>query len=96
MFEGYRRAKELTQNLTDAGCSEEMIAGLLSCLRSGDQSGGLSRLAQRRAELLDEIHQEPACIAFPDRLISEVREHEPFKNSSRSLLRNSFAALEKT
>lgn len=75
MFEGYRTAEELAQNLTDAGCSEEMIESLLSCLRSGDQSGGLSRLAQRRAELLDKIHQQQACIALLDRLILDVKEH---------------------
>ena len=75
MFEGYRTTEELIQNLMDAGCSEEMIDSLLSCLRSGDQEEGLLWLAQRRAELLDDIHKEQACIAFLDRLILDVREH---------------------
>lgn len=81
MFEGYRTTKELIQNLTDAGCSEEMIEGLLSCLRTGDRGEGLSRLAQRRAELLDDIHKEQACIAFLDGFIFDVREHQQFRNS---------------
>lgn len=75
MFEGYRTTEELVQNLIDVGCSEEIIKSLLSCLRSGNQGEGLSRLAQRRAELLDDIHKEQACIAFLDRLILDVRDH---------------------
>lgn len=75
MFEGYQTAEELIQNLIDAGCREEMIETLLSCLLGGNKEEGLSRLAQRRAELLDDIHKEQAYIAFLDGLLLDVGGH---------------------
>ena len=75
MFEGYQTTEELIQNLIDAGCSEDMIESLLSCLLGGNKAESLSRLAQRRAELLDVIHKEQAYIAFLDGLLLDVRGH---------------------
>lgn len=73
MFSGYQNTEELTQNMMDAGCSEEMIACLLSCLLHGDKAGGLCQLEERRAELLDEIHKEQSCIEFLDELLYSLK-----------------------
>lgn len=73
MFDGYQNTEELTKHLIDAGCSEEMIASLLSCLLHGDKEGGLCRLEAQRAELLDEIHNEQSCIKFLDEQLCNLR-----------------------
>ena len=74
MFIGYQSAEELTQNLIDAGCSKEMIAGLLSCLMDGNKEEGLCRLEERRAELLNDIHRKQSGIEYLDELLDSLRE----------------------
>ena len=74
MFAGYQSTEELTQNLTDAGCGEEMIACLISCLLNGNKEEGLCRLEERRAELLHDIHKEQAGIEYLDELLDSLRD----------------------
>ena len=74
MFTGYQSTEELTQNLIDAGCSEEMIACLVSCLSDGNKEEGLCRLEARRAELLHDIHKEQSDIEYLDSLLASLRE----------------------
>ena len=74
MFTGYQSTEELTQNLIDAGCSEEMIACLVSCLLDGNKEEGLCRLEERRAELLHNIHKEQSGIEYLDELLDSLRE----------------------
>ena len=74
MFAGYQSTEELTQNLTDAGCGEEMIACLISCLSDGNKEEGLCRLEERRAELLHDIHKEQAGIEYLDELLDRLRD----------------------
>ena len=74
MFTGYQNTEELTQNLIDAGCSEEMIACLISCLLDGNKEEGLCRLEERRAELLHNIHKEQSGIEYLDELLDSLRE----------------------
>ena len=74
MFTGYQNTKELAQNLIDAGCSEEMIACLVSCLLDGNKEEGLCRLEKRRAELLHNIHKEQSGIEYLDELLDSLRE----------------------
>lgn len=74
MFAGYQNTEELTQNLIDAGCSEEMITCLVSCLLDGNKEEGLCRLEERRAELLHDIHKEQSGIAYLDELLDSLRE----------------------
>ena len=74
MFAGYQHTEELTQNLIDAGCSEEMIACLVSCLLDGNKEEGLCRLEERRAELLHDIHKEQSGIEYLDELLDSLRE----------------------
>ena len=74
MFTGYQSTEELTQNLIDAGCSEEMIACLVSCLLDGNKEEGLCRLEERRAELLHNIHKEQSGIEYLDELLGSLRE----------------------
>ena len=74
MFNGYKSTEELTQNLIDAGCSEEFMTCLLSCLANGDQAESLCKLEEWRAELLREIHKERSCMEYLDALLGELRE----------------------
>lgn len=74
MFTGYQTTEKLTQCLTDAGCSEEMIACLLSCLSDGNKKECLCRLEERREELLGDIHKERSGMEYLDGLLAGVRE----------------------
>lgn len=74
MFTGYQSTEELTQNLIDAGCSDEMITTILSCLLHGDRAKSLCRLEERRAELLNDIHKEQFEIEYLDELLDHLRE----------------------
>ena len=74
MFADYQNTEELTQNLIDAGCSEEMIACLVSCLLDGNKEEGLCRLEERRAELLHDMHKEQSGIEYLDELLDSLRE----------------------
>ena len=73
MFTGYQSTEELTQHLRDIGCSEDMIADLLSHLRSGEKAEGLCQLEQWRAKLLREIHKEQSCIAYLDEMLCGLK-----------------------
>ena len=73
MFMGCQDAEELTQNMVDAGCTEEMITCFMSCLQKGDKSGGLCLLEEQRQELLHEIHGEQSCIEFLDEQLYNLR-----------------------
>ena len=74
MFTGYQSIEELTQNLIDAGCGEELISCLVSCLSGGNKEEGLCRLGERRAELLSDIHKEQSDIEYLDSLLANLRE----------------------
>ena len=73
MFTGYQTTEELTQNLIDAGCGQEMIACLLSCLSEGGKEECLCQLEDRRAELLGDIHKEQSGLAYLDELLAGLR-----------------------
>lgn len=74
MFTGYQTTEKLTQCLTDTGCSEEMIACLLSCLSDGNKKECLCRLEEWRSELLDGIHKERSSMEYLDELLAGIRE----------------------
>ena len=73
MFTEYQTTEELTQNLIDAGCGEEMITCLLSCLLEGDKAEGLCQLEERRSELLGDIHKDQSALAYLDELLISLR-----------------------
>ena len=73
MFTGYQSIEELTRHLRDIGCSEALIADLVSHLRSGEKAEGLCQLEQWRAKLLREIHQEQSCIAYLDEMLCVLK-----------------------
>ena len=74
MFAEYQTTEELAQNLIDAGCSQEMIACLLSYLLEGDKAEGLCRLEERRSELLSDIHKDQSSLSYLDELLVSLRE----------------------
>lgn len=73
MFSVKQSTEELTQNLIDAGCSEDIIESFLSCLMNGDKEESLCRLQEQRSELLEEIHKDKSCIELLDELILKLR-----------------------
>ena len=73
MFVGYQSTEELTQHLRDIECSEDIIAGLLSHLLSGEKTQCLCQLEQWRSKLLSEIHKEQSCIAFLDEMVCSLK-----------------------
>ena len=73
MFSVKQSTEELIRNLMDAGCSEDMIEGFLSCLLNGNKEESLCRLQEQRLELLDEIHKDKSCIELLDELVLKLR-----------------------
>ena len=47
MLSGYQTEEELIQNMVDAGCEEETVASVLTCLKQG-----------QKKMLLDGIHRD--------------------------------------
>ena len=41
MLSGYQTEEELIQNMVDAGCEEETVASVLTCLKQGQKKKGL-------------------------------------------------------
>ena len=74
MFTGHKTTEDLTRCLTDAGCSEEMIACLLSCLSDGNKQECLSRLEEWREKLLGDIRKERSGMEYLDGLLAGIRE----------------------
>lgn len=73
MFSGYQTEAELIQNMLDAGCAENIIDGVISCLKNGQTKKGLSLLQEQRAVLLDEIHRNQSCIRYLDEVLCEMQ-----------------------
>ena len=62
MLSGYQTEEELIQNMVDAGCEEETVASVLTCLKQG-----------QREMLLDGIHRDQSCIEFLDDVLCWMR-----------------------
>ena len=73
MLSGYQTEEELIQNMVDAGCKEETVTGVLTCLKQGQKKKGLLLLQGQRKMLLDGIHKNQSCIAFLDEVLCEMR-----------------------
>lgn len=73
MFNGYQDPEELSQSLTDAGCDDDMIALILSCLQSGNKAESLIQLDKWRTDLLCNIHEEQASIEYVDKLLGALK-----------------------
>lgn len=73
MLSGYRTEEELIQNMVDAGCKEETVAGVLACLKQGQKKKGILLLQGQRKTLLDGIHKDQSCIAYLDGVLDRMR-----------------------
>ena len=73
MLCGYQTEEELIQNMTDAGCKEETVAGVLTCLKQGQKKEGLLLLQAQRETLLDGIHKDQSCIEYLDGVLGGMR-----------------------
>ena len=73
MLSGYQTEEELIQNMVDAGCEEETVASVLTCLKQGQKKKGLLLLQGQRKMLLDGIHRDQSCIEFLDDVLCGIR-----------------------
>lgn len=73
MFGGYQSTQELTQNLIDAGCDNDMIDDILYCLRNGSKAQSLAQLEKQRSLLLGSIHKRQASIEYVDKLLCDLK-----------------------
>lgn len=73
MFSGYQTEEELIQNMVDAGCGEETVASVLTCLKRGQKKKGLLLLQGQREKLLNGIHRNQSCIEFLDDALCGMR-----------------------
>ncbi len=48
MLSGYRTEEQLIRNMVDAGCEEETVASVLTCLKQGQKKKGLLLLQGQR------------------------------------------------
>lgn len=67
-----RTEDAIIQNLKDAGCDTETIAGIMSDLQKGDEKSSLRRLGVHRKKLLDSLHREQKCIDCLDYLVYQM------------------------
>ena len=63
----------VTENLVDAGCSEEEIKQFLEMNRLGNRSGQLQFLASHRKILLESVHSNEKKISCLDFLTYKIR-----------------------
>ena len=73
MLGGYQTEAELIQNMTDAGCKEETVTGILTCFKQGQKKKGLLLLQEQREALLEGIHRDQSCIGFLDDVLCGMR-----------------------
>lgn len=73
MLSGYQTEEELIQNMIDAGCEEDMVTGVLTCLKQGQKKKGLLLLQGQRETLLNGIHRNQSCIEFLDDILCGIR-----------------------
>lgn len=73
MLSGYQTEEELIQNMVDAGCKEDTVAGVLTCLKQGQKKKGLLLLQAQRKTLLDGIHKDQSCIEYLDDVLGGMR-----------------------
>lgn len=73
MLCGYQTEEELVQNMADAGCKEETVAGVLTCLKQGQKKEGLLLLQTQREILLDGIHKDQSCIEYLDGVLGGMQ-----------------------
>ena len=73
MLSGYPTEEDLIQNMVDAGCEEDTVAGVLTCLKQGQKKKGLLLLQGQRKMLLDGIHRDQLCIQFLDDVLCGMR-----------------------
>lgn len=76
MLSDYQTEEELIQNMVDAGCKEETVAGVLTCLKQGQKKKGLLLLQAQREMLLDGIHKDQSCIEYLDDVLGGMQKED--------------------
>lgn len=76
MLERYGTEEDLIQNMADVGCGEDMVAGVLNCIREGQKKEGLLLLQKQREILLDRIHKDRSCIEYLDDVLRGLRKDD--------------------
>ncbi len=73
MLSGYQTEEEIIQNMLDAGCEEDTVASVLTCLKQGQRKKGLLLLQEQRKMLLEGIRRDRSCIEFLDDVLYGMR-----------------------
>lgn len=68
----YGSKEAVIQNMKDAGCSQDTIAGCLSCLDIGKRAELLKRLENHREGLLQKVHEREKQIDCLDYLVYQI------------------------
>lgn len=61
--------KQLKQNLSDAGCDNEMVGSIVRMCESGNMEGALKMMRKDRCRLMDELHESGRKVDCMDFLI---------------------------
>ena len=69
-------AEDMIQNLHDAGCTQEAIAGFMRCMEEGEAKKGMKLLDRQRRELLDSIHDGQRKLDCLDYLIYQMQNNK--------------------
>ena len=68
-----KEQQELIANLQAAGCSGSCIRTFLRLSQEGQEEEQLKLLEQHRWRLLEEVHQDEACLQELDALLEKER-----------------------
>ncbi len=71
-----QETRQTAENLTDAGCSQELIERLCGLLEQNRKREALSLLADHRKSLLDRCHDEQRKIDCLDYLVFQIEQRK--------------------
>lgn len=68
----YGSKEAVIQNLKDAGCAPDSIAGCIACMEQGKKKELLKRLEDHRKGLLRKVHEDEKKIDCLDYLVYQI------------------------
>lgn len=71
----YQTKEAVIQNLTDAGCDQQMIGEFFYCLKAGDEEQQIELLTKHRKVLLESLHQTEKRIDCLDYLVYQIQHY---------------------
>lgn len=74
---GSMTEQDLVLNLKAAGCDGILIREFLNCWRAGKTTEQMRLLAQKRGDLLEQVHREEKQIYCLDYLVNQIEKMKP-------------------